>query len=157
MSQVHRRILNAALAGLEKEQAVYFADVAEKLGEDPRTERMPNLVYLVLADTVAVLPTYLAKKEFINRLFRFVDVNHQRLARIIYDPEFLTDKTMLAPVTADFVAEVVSATLVHYEDGEIDAGEKIVHRMSFDGSGGDGEGALDFPYLDDSDEDEDDL
>ena len=72
------------------------------------------------------------------------------------DPEFLTDKTMLAPVTADFVAEVVSATLVHYEDGEIDAGEKIVHRMSFDGSGGDGEGALDFPYLDDSDEDEDD-
>ena len=157
MSQVHRRILNAALGGLEKEQAVYFADVAEKLGEDPRTERMPNLVYLVLADTVAVLPTYLAKKEFINRLFRFVDVNHQRLARIIYDPEFLTDKTMLAPVAADFVAEVVSATLVHYEDGEIDAGEKIVHRMSFDGSGGDGEGALDFPYLDDSDEDEDDL
>lgn len=148
MSQVHRRILTAALGGLEEEQAVYFADIAEKLGEDPRTERMPNLVYLVLADTVRFMPTYLAKKEFINRLLRFVDRNHRRLARIIYDPAFLNDKTLLAPVTAGFVAEVVEATLIHYEEGEIDAGEQLAHRMIFDEHGG----AFNFPYIDDDDD-----
>ncbi len=152
MSQFHRRILTAALGGLEEEQAVYFADIAEKLGEDPRTERMPNLVYLVLADTVQFMPIYLAKKEFINRLLRFVERNHRRLARIIYDPAFLSDKTLLAPVTGAFVAEVVEATLIHYEEGEIDAGEQIVHRMAFDESGG----TLNFPYVDDEDEDEED-
>lgn len=152
MSQVHRRILTAALGGLEEEQAVYFADIAEKLGEDPRTERMPNMVYLVLADTVRFMPTYLAKKEFINRLYRFVDYNHRRLARIIYDPAFLTDKTLLAPVTGDFVAEVVEATLLHYEQGEIETGERVTHRMTFDERGG----TLNFPYVDDEDEDADD-
>ncbi|PIW26161.1 MAG: hypothetical protein COW30_16450 [Rhodospirillales bacterium CG15_BIG_FIL_POST_REV_8_21_14_020_66_15] len=150
MSQVHHRILTAALSGLEEEQAVYFADIAEKLGEDPRTERMPNLVYLVLADTVRFMPAYLAKKEFINRLFRFVDDNHRRLARIIYDPAFLTDKMLLASVTGDFVAEVVEATLVQYAQGGIDTGERVAHRMTFDESGG----ALDFPYVDDEDEDD---
>ncbi|MEQ8807391.1 MAG: hypothetical protein RIE87_04980 [Rhodospirillales bacterium] len=150
MSQVHRRILTAALGRLEKEQAVYFADVAEKLGEDPRTERMPNLVYLVLADTVPFMPTYLAKKEFINRLLRFVDRNHRRLARVIYDPAFLKDKSLLAPLTGDFVAEVVEATLMHHDEGAIDAGEQIVHRMTFDKSGG----ALNFPYADDEEEDD---
>lgn len=152
MSQVHRRILNAALSGLEEEQAIYFADIAEKLGEDPRTERMPNLVYLVLADTVRFMPTYLAKKEFINRLLRFVDVNNRRLSRVIYDPAFLTDKSALSPITGDFVAEVVEATLLHYEQGEIDSGERVVHRMTFDESGG---GTADFPYLDDEDEEDD--
>lgn len=151
MSQVHRRILNAALGGLEEEQAIYFADIAEKLGADPRTERMPNLVYLVLADTVRFMPTYLMKKEFINRLFRFVEVNHRRLSRVIYDPAFLTDKTLLAPITGDFVAEVVEATLLHYEQGEIESGERVVHRMTFDESGG----ATNFPYADDEDEEED--
>jgi hypothetical protein len=150
MSQVHRRILTAALGGLEEDQAVYFADIAEKLGEDPRTERMPNLVYLVLADTVRFMPTYLTKKEFINRLLRFVDRNHRRLARIIYDPAFLKDKTLLAPITGGFVAEVVEATLIHYEEGGIDAGEQIVHRLTFDESGG----VLNFPYADDEDQDE---
>lgn len=148
MSQVHRRILTAALGGLEEEQAVYFTDVAQKLDEDPRTERMPNLVYLVLADTMQFMPVYLAKKEFINRLFRFVDRNHRRLARIIYDPAFLTDKTLLAPVTGDFVAEVVGAILIHYEEGTIDAGERVVHRMTFDERGGD----MNFPYADDEDD-----
>ncbi len=151
MSQFHRRILDAALGGLEEDQAVYFSDVAEKLGEDPRTERMPNLVYLVLADTVHHLPTYLAKKELINRLFRFVDSNHRRLARIIYDPAFLTDKTLLGPITADFVAEVVEATLIHYEQGDIDAGERKVLRLSFDEHGG----SLDFPYIDNDASDDD--
>jgi hypothetical protein len=152
MSQVHRRILDTALSGLEEEQAVYFHDIAEKLGEDPRTERMPNLIYLVLADTVRFLPTYLEKKEFINRLFRFVEYNNRRLARIIYDPAFLADKSLLSPITGDFVAEVVEATLLHYEQGEIESGERVVHRMSFDESGG----TLDFPYADDEDEEDDD-
>lgn len=107
MSQFHRRILTAALGVLEEDQAGYFSDVADKIGEDPRTERMPNLVYLVLADTVRFLPTYLDKKELINRLFRFVEVNYRRLQAVIYDPRFVADKTLLTPITGDFVAEVI--------------------------------------------------
>lgn len=149
MSQVHRRILNAAMAALDKEEAAYFADVADKLSEDPRTERVPNMVYLVLADSVPHLPTYLPKKELIGHLFKFVFANLGRLQRVIYNPAFLTDKSLLAPVTGDFVAEVVAATLVHYEKGEIDSGERKALRLTFDEAGG----AIDFPYADDEDED----
>ena len=149
MSQVHRRILNAALGGLEEEQAGYFADVADKLGEDPRTEAAPNLVYLVLADTVRFLPTYLDKKELINRLHRFVQAEHNRLRAVIYDPRFIEDKTLLTPITGDFVAQVVEATLIHYEQGEIETGERVVHRMAFDEEGGE----FDFPYVDEDEED----
>ena len=150
MSQVHRRILTAALAGLEEEQAAYFADVADKLGEDPRTERMPNLVYLVLADTVRYLPTYLPKKELIAHLFHFVNANYGRLRRVLYDPRFIEDKSLLTPITGDFVALVVEATLERYDNGEIESGERVVHRLSFDSDGG----TLDFPYVDDEAEDD---
>lgn len=150
MSQVHRRILNAALAGLEEEPAAYFADVADKLGEDPRTDRMPNMVYLVLADTVRYLPIYLSKKELIGLLFRFVNANYGRLRGVIYDPRFIEDKSLLTPITGDFVAEVVEATLAHYDNGELESGERVVHRLSFDGDGG----VLNFPYVDDEAEDD---
>lgn len=150
MSQFHRRILNSALAGLDEEPAAYFADVADKLGEDPRTERVPNLVYLVLADTVRFLPTYLPKKELIAHLFKFTFANLARLQRVVYNPAFLTDKTLLTPVTAGFVSQVVEATLARYDKGEIESGERVVHRMTFDGEGG----ALDFPYVDDEAEDD---
>lgn len=150
MSHVHRRILNAALSGLEEEQAGYFADVAELLEGDPRTDRAPNLIYLVLADTVRYLPTYLNKKELIQRLHRFVEVNHGRLRAVIYSAAYIENKNLLKPITGDFVAEVIEATLIRYEEGEIDSGERVVHRLSFDADGG----AVDFPYVDLDDEDD---
>jgi len=148
MSQFHRRILTSAMAALEKEEAAYFADVADKLSEDPRTERVPNMVYLVLADSVRHLPTYLPKKELIGHLFKFVFGNLNRLQRVIYNPAFIGDKSLLAPITSDFVAEVVAATLVHYEDGKIESGERKALRLTFDEDGG----AIDFPYADLDDE-----
>ncbi|MEK9670896.1 MAG: hypothetical protein VW268_00145 [Rhodospirillaceae bacterium] len=102
--------------------------MADKLGEDPRAEAAPNMVYLVLADTVRFLPKYLEKKELINRLFRFVRVYHEQLRRVIYDPRFIEDKSLLTPINGDFVAEVVEATLEHYEQGEIASGDRVLHR-----------------------------
>lgn len=152
MSNVHSRILQAALSGLDKEQAAYFADLARMVEEDPRTERAPNMVYLVLADTIRHLPAYLDKKELLARLYRFVDRHYGSLQAIIYSPAFIADKTVLRNVTASFVTEIVEATMVRYEQGDIDGGEPTVHRLSFDQRGG---STMDFPYVDDDDLDDD--
>ncbi len=151
MSQIHRRILNTALGALDEETAAYFTRVAERIDEDPRTGKAPNLVYLVLADTVRCLPTYLEQRELVNRLFRFIDNHHGRLNKVIFSPEYLENKDALRAITGDFVAEIVEAALVLYERGEIDSGEATVHRITFDESG---VAVGDFPY-EDMDDDED--
>lgn len=140
-------MLTAALEMLEEEHASYFHDVAERLEEDPRTERAPNLIFLVLSDTVRFLPTYLDKREIIERLHRFVDANYRRLNMILYDPAFLENRGLITQVTGDFVAEVIEATLVRHDEGVIDTGEPEAHRFVFDAEGG----TADFPYIDDDD------
>ena len=128
---LHRKILDPVLSRLDGERAVYFQSIAEKLGEDPRAEKAPNLVFLVLKETIPYLPIYLDADLVISQLLKFVQSHRGELNKILYSREFVNDPNSIKEITDQFVAEVLSSTLEKYEDGEIDSGEKKIYRVSW--------------------------
>jgi len=148
---VHKRIAEQALAGLKDEQATYFADIIHEVAEDPRTQDFPNMMFMVLRNTIAMLPTYLPRRELIERLFAFVQINKAKLSRTMFSKEFVTNEKILREVTDLFVDEVVSVSLQRYEKGEIDSGEVRVHKVSWPYNN------VDFPFEDDDEIDEDEF
>jgi len=140
---MHKRIAEKALAGLESEQAAYFADLIHEIEGDPRTQANPNLIFMVLRNTIPLLPIYLSKRELIERLYVFVDNNSARLNQSLFSKEFVTNERVLREVTDDFVDEVVSVALQRYEKGELESGEVRVHRVSWPYND------VDFPFEDD--------
>lgn len=147
---LHRKIVDDAIAHLPKEKASYFAGIAQRLEEDPRTQATPNLVFLVLKETLPMLPTNLSEGEFVDLLLGFVARNRRVLNSMIFDRRFIENPSFLRQITNDLVGEVVGRTLDLYRDGRIESGEQSFYRVTFPS----GEG--DFPYVDDDDEDEDD-
>lgn len=121
---MHRQIINNVLEDMDSERAGYFLEVADRIEKDPRVDRFPNYVYLLLKETMPLLPTYLDKHELIDVLFNFVTDNCSVMKRKIFDKEFIFDQSVVKPVTNDFVIKVVDLTLQHYENGNIDTGEK---------------------------------
>lgn len=121
---MHRRIINNVLEGMDSERAKYFLDVADKIDTDSRTDRFSNYVYLLLKETMPLLPTYLDKREFIDTLFDFVVDNHSLMQCKIFDEEYIYDQSVVKSVTNDFVVKVVDLTLQHHENGDIDTGER---------------------------------
>lgn len=122
---MHRRIINNVLENMDGERASYFLDVVGRIESDPRTDRFPNCVYLLLKETMPILPTYLDKCEFIDALFDFITDNYSMMTRKMFDAEFIYEQSVIKTVTNDFVIEVVDLALQHFENGDIDTGEPV--------------------------------
>ncbi len=142
----HKRIVGGALERLSEERASYFSDIVNRIEEDPRTEAMSNTVYLVLRETIGFLPVYLPKQLMIDLLFDFVGRNRGRINRLIFDKKFIFEPGCIRKITNDFIRTVSNTTMEMYINGEIDSGEKTVHRINWPYN------EYDFPYLDDDDE-----
>lgn len=128
---MHRQIINPVLESLEGKRARYFSDLVARVENDPRTDRYPNIVFLLLKETMALLPVYLDKGEFLDALFDFVGRNHAAMEEIIFDKDYIYDPAHLQDVTNAFVVEVVNLTLEHYETGDIDTGEPAVRKYTW--------------------------
>jgi len=128
---MHKRIADAALENLEGEKAGYFSDVISSVSEDPRTEAFPNMVYIVLKETMALLPTYLEKAEFINLLFAFVSTNQAPLQQRMFDKTFINNPASIRAVTDGFVDLIIERTMQHYEDGDIESDEVAVQKFTW--------------------------
>ena len=128
---MHRRIINNVIDDMDSERAGYFLDVVDKIDKDPRTDRIPNYVYLLLKETMPLLPTYLDKREFIDALFDFITDNYSIMKCKIFDKEYVYDQSVVKTVTNDFVIKVVNITLQHYETGDINTGEKNILKFSW--------------------------
>ncbi|MBL6934949.1 MAG: hypothetical protein ISR48_06000 [Alphaproteobacteria bacterium] len=147
---VHRRLIEPALARLEGERVKYFYDLVHELENDPRLGASPNTVYLVLKETLELLPTNLPHNELANFLFDFVATNEDRLNRVIFSRNFAHDPSCIRSVTNDFVRQVVDVVMTYYMEGKIESHEQRVHRISWPYD------KNDFPYHDDEDEEEED-
>lgn len=128
---MHRQIVTSILEGMDKDRAGYFNAVVDKIEKDPRTEKHSNYVFLLLKETMTLLPIYLEKPEFINILFQFVQDNRNLVKGIIFDKEYAYDQSVLKPVTNEFVVVVVAKTLEHYEKGDIETGEGTHKKFTF--------------------------
>ena len=147
----HRSIVEPTLKRLPQDQADYFNKIIDRVAKDPRIETIANKVYLTLKETVSILPIYLPEREFVELLFRFINLHNAQINRIIYSAEFIANPASLQRVTNIFVQAVVDATMEHYEKGSIDTGEQTFHRVSWPYYDDD------FPYVDDDDEDKEDF
>lgn len=145
---VHKRIAERVLDGLKEEKATYFSDIIHDVSEDPRTVEIPNVVFMVLRNTIPLLPTYLPKQELIDRLFGFIESHMADLNRSLFSKEFVTNERVLREVTDLFVEEIVMVALQRYEKGELDSGEVRVHRVSWPYN------KIDFPFEDDDEMDD---
>jgi hypothetical protein len=128
---MHKQIIHKAIKELDEERANYFESVVAFLGEHPKTEDFPNLVYLSLKDILDIAPIYIDKKEFSILLLQFV-IHHQgQLQRIIYDKEYLFDPSSLRKVTNLLIESIVEQTIHNYEKGDIDDGEPVVQKFTY--------------------------
>lgn len=128
---MHRRIINPVLDTLDGERAAYFSAVVDAVESDPRTQAYPNIVFLLLKETLALLPAYLDKAEFIDALFAFVAKHHGEMEEIVFDRDYVYDPTLLKDVTNAFVVEIVELTMHHYDAGDIDPGEPAVQKFTW--------------------------
>lgn len=143
---LHRKILEPVLARLDGERAGYFTNLVEKLEQDPRVEPEANLIYLVLKETIAFLPTYLKSDQMISQLLNFVHNNRSELNKVLYSRDYLHDMELIRNVTNKFVSSVLALTLEDYEDGKIETGEQKIYRVSWPYTD------IDFPFVDKDDE-----
>ncbi len=128
---MHRRMINPILENMDGERAGYFTDVVAKLENDPRTHKNPNFVFLLLKETMALLPVHLDKADFINTLFAFIAKHHRAMEKVVFDQDYIYDQSMLKEVTNDFVIDVVDLTMQRYQQGEIDGGEPSVQKYTW--------------------------
>ncbi|MBF0250620.1 MAG: hypothetical protein HQL35_08350 [Alphaproteobacteria bacterium] len=124
-------MIEPVLKALDGDRAGYFADVVAKIEADPRTARHPNFVYLLLKETVGHLPAHLDKDELIQRLFAFIDAHARDLERVVFDPDFVHDPSVVKAVTDAFVLDIVELTLEHYDRGDIDTHEPSVQKFTW--------------------------
>ena len=142
---MHRKIFEPVLAAMDGDQAGYFSDIANKLEEDPRAQKTPNLVFLMLKDTAPFLPTYLPQAELINELLAFIQTHHRELSSLIYSREFIEDPTAIRKISSRFVGRVLELILEKYDNGEVRGEQQTVHTVSWPYTD------VEFPYVDDED------
>ena len=147
---MHRRLVNPALAAFSGDRTLYFSKLVEQIDSDPRTEGLANLVYLILKETIAYLPTDVAQSDLIDQLFAFAGANRARFNRILFDPRYLKNPALFSEVTKEFVRQVLSSAL---EQHKIDESEKDKERAAntYRFSWPDYDSENSFPY-DDEDE-----
>lgn len=128
---VHKKIIEAALANLDADRSEYFHALVDALEKDPRLGDNANLVYLVLKETMHLLPMYLQRGEVLDLLFVFVKAQYGSLRKILYDEAFVHNPKVILDVTNLFVEQVVDATMARYEDGELEVGEAKVQKFTW--------------------------
>ena len=144
---VHRKIIDPVLKNLGPSRADYFNRLVDRVERDPRTETMPNLVYLVLRETIPYLPADLPQEELADRLLDFVIGSQGRLNRVIHDRWFIKDPGWLPQVTKEFVLQVLASDMDKHQVNEIQAAkvrQAKTYRFSYFEGDED-----DFPYRDD--------
>lgn len=151
MTAVHRKIVNPVLAKLNGDRAEFFNGLVDRIERDSRIETAPNLVFLVLKETIPYLPTYLPENELADRLFAFVADNQARLNRVIHDRRYVEDPGCLAEVTKEFVLQTLSSALETHQVNEIQK-EKILEANTYRFSWP--EMDTDFPYREDDDDED---
>lgn len=114
---MHRKIIEAALQGLEGKRASYFTDIANRLDQNPKIEPMANMVFTVLGDVMGELPIYLEAAELIGLLLEFTAENKERLHRTMYSPGFAENPKIIHAITGEFIVRVVAVTMD--EHGEL--------------------------------------
>ena len=139
---LHKKLIESRLGDLDENTATYFSSIADRLQEDPRTQASPNLVFLVLKETLPYLPTYLPPDSFMDTLFAFVDRNHAELRKIIYGREYVEDVDIIRPVTDQFINDIMKEILTQYGEGELEVGESSEYRFNST------DDEFDFPYVD---------
>ena len=146
---LHRRMIESALTSLEGERASYFAQVLQRLDDDPRVELAPNIIFLVLKEILLLCPTYLPARELVDRLLEYVADNQVRINRAIFDPAFLEDpkgQSEMRKIGGEFINQILTATFKKLNTGELSTNERQVYRFSSD------EDPSDFPYRDEDDD-----
>jgi len=146
---LHRKLIEPALEKLEGERAGYFAKVLTRLDEDPRVDVAPNLVYVMLKEIIPLCPTYLPVRELVDRLLEFVAVNQVRLNKALFDPTYVDGSAKvpeMGKIGAEFINQILTATFMKFQNGEIDTGEPKVLRYSSD------DDPDEFPYRDDDED-----
>jgi hypothetical protein len=128
---MHQRIIKDVLAKLDDERSRYFSNIFNNLTYDDRAQLNPNLLYAVIKEVAALVPPYLPPKDFINRLFRFIDDNSKPITTLMFSAAYVTDSTVLRSVTDEFVEEVAEATYKMHQDGTLETGEKKVRSYSW--------------------------
>ena len=118
---VHRKIIDPVLKNLGPSRADYFNRLIDRVERDPRTETVPNLVYLVLRETIPYLPADQPQEELADRLLDFVIGSQGWLNRVIHDRRFIEDPGRLAEVTKEFVLQVLALAMDQHQVNEIQA------------------------------------
>ena len=139
---MHQKIIQDVVNNLDDERTKYFGIILASLEHDPRTQLVPNLVYAVLKEVMAVIPPYLPSNEFLNMLFEFVGDNAQKITSVIYSNRYVTDSSVLQFVTNEFVDNVIEMTYHLHQKGQIETGERSVRRYSWPYEN------ADFPFAD---------
>jgi hypothetical protein len=139
---MHDKIIKDVVENLDDERSKYFGIVLSSLQHDSRTQLVPNLLYTVLKEVVAVVPPYLPPNDFINMLFGFVGDNSQKIAAVMYSSQYITDPSVLQTVTNEFVGKVTDMTYQLHQQGDIDTGERKVRSYSWPYEN------ADFPFAD---------
>lgn len=142
----HRKLIDPAMKLLKKERAEYFSAIVKRLEELPQIEPLANIIYLVLKETMEMLPLYLPKEEMISLLYSFAKTHRERFNRLLFNSAFITNPRIIHQLTNTFVNQVVDISMLRYEEGEIDLEESSVHKFTWPAYDGE------FPY---SEEEED--
>jgi hypothetical protein len=128
---LHKRLVQPVLERLDREKAVYFGALADGLAEDRRAQADGNLVFLVLKEAVALLPTALPRQDLVDLLIAFVHSNREELNRVIFSRDFIRDPGVLRPLANRFVGLVVDTLLERVRKGEVETGEGKVRRFAW--------------------------
>ena len=108
---VHRKIIDPVLKNLGPSRADYFNRLVARVERDPRTETVPNLVYLVLREMIPYLPADLPQEELADQLLDFVIGSQGWLNRVIHARRFIEVPGRLAEVTKEFVLQVLALAM----------------------------------------------
>lgn len=143
----HRKILDPVLSRLGPDRAKYFNGLVATVERDPRTKTMPNLVYLVLKETIPYLPADFPEEDLADRLLNFVIGNQGRINRVIHDRRYIEDPGRLAELTKEFVLQMLASAMDQHQANQIQAA-KVREAKTYLFSYPDGD-EDDFPYRDD--------
>lgn len=150
---MHRKIIEPALRALDEERAVYFFGLVDHVEEDERFEDVANLAFLILRESLDVMPPLLGYAEVADRLYSFIRSNRSTLLQRIHSREFTFNPAYLKPLVDIFMKDISDLCWSRVQSGEITTDGGEVHRFSWPYSDD-----VQFPYepMEETDEEADD-